>query len=86
MGQAEELFKTLESLAANFQKPQSPTTAIVDYCKNVLGATERLHFDFKRKEEHQHPHLDGKDKRNLAKAVSGFANSGGGVLHWGIHD
>src|SRR5262249_55156752 len=32
------------------------------------------------------PKLDEPDKRNLAKAISGFANSGGGVLLWGIKD
>ncbi len=31
-------------------------------------------------------HLGEYDKKNLAKAVSGFANSSGGVLVWGIED
>ena len=57
-----------------------------DYCRDVLTAVEGFHFDYKCKQDHQNPQLDESDKRNLAKALSGFANSGGGVLLWGIKE
>jgi len=57
-----------------------------DYCRDVLTAVEGFHFDYKCKQDHGKPQLDESDKRNLARALSGFANSGGGVLLWGIEE
>jgi hypothetical protein len=57
-----------------------------DYCRDVLTAVEGFHFDYKCKQDPREPQLDESDKRNLAKALSGFANSGGGVLLWGIEE
>ncbi len=42
---------------------------------------EDLHLDFKRLNE---PSMDRDDRKNLAKALSGFANSDGGIIIWGI--
>jgi hypothetical protein len=45
-----------------------------------VGSSESLHFDAKRCTEP----LSGSDKDNLATALSGFANSDGGVLIYGL--
>ena len=45
---------------------------------------EDLHLDFKRKTNPEHGHPDDNDKKNLSKALSGFANSDGGLIVWGI--
>jgi len=42
---------------------------------------EDLHLDFKRLNE---PKMDRGDRKNLAKALSGFANSDGGIIIWGV--
>jgi hypothetical protein len=54
------------------------------YCREVLTSVERLHFDNKTKRDSRTPQLEDYDKKNLAKALSGFANSSGGVLLWGV--
>ncbi len=41
---------------------------------------EHLHLDFKTAE----PRCSREDRKNLAEAVSGFANSDGGVIVWGV--
>jgi predicted HTH transcriptional regulator len=47
-----------------------------------LGQEENLHLDFKTV---ANANLRGADdKRNLAKCLSGFANSSGGIIVWGI--
>lgn len=79
MSTASELFQTL----SGFQKSE---TGFLEYCRQILGAVERSHFDFKEKADRRDAILGDTDKKNLAKAVSGFANSGGGVLIWGIKD
>jgi hypothetical protein len=43
---------------------------------------ENLNLDFKVVNRHDLTHAD--DKRNLSKALSGFANSSGGIILWGI--
>ncbi|MFG0253253.1 MAG: helix-turn-helix domain-containing protein [Phycisphaerales bacterium JB038] len=50
------------------------------------GREESLHLEFKRKSEPNRADLGSEDKRNLAKALSGFANADGGVLVWGMCD
>jgi hypothetical protein len=45
-----------------------------------------MHVDFKQKHDRRDSKLADDDKKNLAKAVSGFANSSGGILVWGIED
>jgi len=46
----------------------------------TIGASESLHFDAKRCSVP----LTNDDKDNLATALSGFANSDGGVLIYGL--
>jgi hypothetical protein len=47
-----------------------------------LGQEEHLHLDFKSV---SNANLRGNDdKRNLAKCLSGFANSSGGIIVWGV--
>lgn len=45
---------------------------------------EDLYLDFKEKEDRTKAALSINDERNLNKALSGFANSDGGVIVWGI--
>lgn len=47
-------------------------------------SAENCFFDFKRKANQKSTKLDDPDQKNLAKALSGFANSGGGILIWGV--
>lgn len=47
-------------------------------------APETLHFEAKSKERPEDPLLTPGDRQNLSKALSGFANSDGGVLVWGL--
>lgn len=79
MSSASELFQTLS-------KFQNSEAEFLEYCQQFLGPVERVHFDFKEKQDRRVSSLGESDKKNLAKAVSGFANSGGGVLIWGIKD
>jgi hypothetical protein len=43
---------------------------------------EDLHLDFKQLRDS--PEVTKDDRKNLAKAISGFANSDGGVIAWGV--
>lgn len=45
------------------------------------GQEENLHLDFKLVNSAQ---MNRDDRRNLAKALSGFSNSDGGIVVWGI--
>src|SRR5271170_2092374 len=47
-----------------------------------LGQEENLHLEFKTIGNANLRIMD--DKRNLAKCLSGFANSGGGLIVWGV--
>lgn len=78
MDQAEELFTKIQSI--------KKADDFVEFCTQVLGPVERIHFDFKEKRDTRIATLHENDKKNLAKAVSGFANSGGGILIWGFED
>ncbi len=46
---------------------------------------ENLFLDFKLKSDQSVPGVQGDDKNNYAKALSGFSNSNGGILIWGIN-
>ncbi len=47
--------------------------------------SEELFLDFKRSADHgSGTFLNQKDREKLAKAISGFGNSEGGVLIWGV--
>ncbi|MFC1752675.1 helix-turn-helix domain-containing protein [Thermoproteota archaeon] len=57
--------------------------AINDYI--LARKTEELFLDFKRSaNEGQTDILHQNDRNNLAKAISGFGNSEGGVIVWGV--
>jgi len=83
---AKELFKRLTSFKKVDSSGQTPEQKFLDYCNRVLGSVERLHIDFKEKSNRSYASLEDADRKNLARAISGFANSGGGVLIWGIQD
>lgn len=85
MSVSRQLFDTFRS----FNEPdisQSPEDRFLSYCREILSSVEKLHFDYKEKEDRRNAILGDRDKKNLAKAISGFANSNGGVLIWGLED
>jgi len=45
---------------------------------------EHVFLDFKEKKDSSSPGISDDDKRNYAKALSGFSNLAGGVLIWGV--
>lgn len=53
---------------------------IIDFVKNKQE--ENLNLDFKTINKSNLSNKD--DKKNLAKAISGFANSNGGLIIWGV--
>lgn len=86
MNSAKELFNLLSSFRDLANTNRSPQEKLFDYCTQFLGSIERWHVDFKQKRNSSIATLEDDDRRNLAKAVSGFSNSGGGILIWGIED
>lgn len=86
MSAASNLFEELRKFRTQPEHEKTPQQSLVDYCQNVLGGVERTHFDFKEKADANNPLVSESDKKNLAKAVSGFANAAGGVLVWGLED
>src|SRR5688572_6921061 len=74
MNRAEDLFKKLT---------ESGVAAIDELI--ATRKSEELFLDFKRSADRgAGPHLHDKDRNNLGKAISGFGNSEGGVIVWGI--
>lgn len=57
-------------------------SAIIEWVKG--GKAEDLYLDFTRKKNAGSGLLETDDKRAYAKALSGFANSDGGLLVWGV--
>ena len=48
-------------------------------------ASEELFLDFKRSSDNGNAlKLSPNDRSNLAKAISGFGNSSGGIIVWGV--
>lgn len=80
------LFQTIMAAKEPSDDGLSPQRRLFDYVNGTLGSIERNHFDYKTKANSQAPGLEADDKRNVARAVSGFANTEGGVLIWGIED
>ena len=85
MSAAETIFDQIKGFRTT-PAGKTPHQRLTDYCTRVLGAVERFHVDFKEKGDRRTAVLDDDDKKNLAKAISGFANSAGGVLIWGVED
>lgn len=74
MGRAEDIFKMLI---------EGGHEAIDSFIENA--ASEELFLDFKRSADAgSGVRLHPTDRANLAKAISGFGNSEGGVVVWGI--
>ncbi|MCA9996591.1 MAG: ATP-binding protein [Anaerolineales bacterium] len=86
MNSAERIYEQIMTLNQAEGYKGSSQERLLRYCSEVLGAVERLHVDFKEKHDRRNGQLEDDDKKNLAKAVSGFANSSGGILVWGIKD
>lgn len=79
---AEGLFKDL----CAFQAEKAGEALFLSYIQDRLKELEPIHFDYKTKRDRSSSDLHDDDKVNVSKAVSGFANSAGGVLIWGIED
>ena len=74
MGRGEDLFEDIRHRGVR---------AIDEFVAN--RAIEELFLDFKRSsDDGGGPKLNQNDRRNLAKAISGFGNSEGGIIIWGI--
>lgn len=74
MDRSEDLFKRIT---------ESGEEAIDDFIST--RASEELFLDFKRSSDNgTGNHLSQGDRNNLAKAISGFGNSEGGVIVWGV--
>lgn len=86
MDSARKIYEQIISFKQSDGSGETSQQRFLKYCTEVLGAVERLHFDYKQKHDSRDGKLADNDKRNLAKAISGFSNSNGGVLIWGIED
>jgi hypothetical protein len=74
MGRAEDLFKRIETQGE---------TVVDEFIAD--RKSEELFLDFKRSSDNgSGPRLSDTDRNNLAKAISGFGNSEGGVVVWGV--
>jgi Putative DNA-binding domain len=75
MGRAEEIFQKLRT---------GSESAIDEFI--LTRQAEELYLDFKRSADNgRGPRvLHANDRDNLAKAISGFGNSEGGVIVWGV--
>lgn len=74
MGRAEDLFQNLE------QKGEVYIDELIETRKS-----EEAFLDFKRSANNgSTSRLDDNDLKNLSRAISGFANSDGGVVIWGV--
>jgi len=86
MNASDELLETLRQFHTKGFPGKTRQQSLLEYCQNILGGIERVHFDFKEKSDPTNAILGDSEKKNLSKAVSGFANSAGGVLIWGLQD
>jgi hypothetical protein len=74
MSRAEDLFARITTLGEN---------AIDEFIRD--RQSEELFLDFKRSSDNgAGAHLSNRDRDNLARAISGFGNSEGGVIVWGV--
>ena len=48
------------------------------------GVHETIELEFKTKSDPSHGRYDNDDRKNLAKELSAFSNSMGGLLVWGV--
>jgi hypothetical protein len=80
--QSHETFRTLQQ----FRDKENPESLLLTYCADTLGRAEGLMHDYKQKTNCDDPKLGEDDKKNIAKTTSGFANSAGGIVIWGLKD
>lgn len=74
MGRAEDLFTRISNMGEQ---------AIDEFI--IERQSEELFLDFKRSSDNgAGARLSDRDRDNMAKAISGFANSEGGVIVWGV--
>jgi hypothetical protein len=74
MGRAEDIYKGIEASGVN---------AIKEFVASRQA--EELFLDFKRSaDDGMGKKLHDNDRNNLIKAISGFGNSAGGVIVWGV--
>ena len=74
MGRAEDILKLI------LQNGDSEITRLIDTRKS-----EELFLDFKKSaDDGKNPHLHDHDRQHLKKAISGFGNSEGGIVVWGV--
>ena len=74
MGRAEDIFERIQ---------QNGETAIDEFI--ITRKSEELFLDFKRSADNGAGRvLHSIDRDNFAKAISGFGNSEGGVIVWGV--
>ena len=74
MGRAEEIFQNIK---------EKGEEAIDEFISN--RESEELYLDFKRSFNNgSGSKLSNNDRKNFAKAISGFGNSEGGVIVWGV--
>lgn len=74
MGRAEDIFERIKTHGV---------TAINEFIAE--RQVEELYLDFKRSADSGNAsHLNQTDRNNFAKAISGFGNSEGGIIVWGV--
>ncbi len=74
MGRAEDIFSQI------VDKGEGAIDSFIE-----TQESEHLSLDFKRSaDDGNGVNLHAKDRKNLSKAISGFGNSGGGVIVWGV--
>ena len=78
MNSAEEIYREIEG------KEEGDKYKVIESYVAPPGREESVHLDFTEKENPDTASLSDSDKRQYSKALSGFANSDGGVLVWGI--
>jgi hypothetical protein len=71
-----------ELMLPQLHDPAQALSAITEWVMG--GKAEDLYLDFTRKKSAGSGLLETDDKRAYAKALSGFANSDGGLLVWGV--
>jgi hypothetical protein len=76
----------LERLRAIWGAESNDSTGALSWIRGSIEnqATEGVYLDFKQKSDRREAGLNNDDRANLAKAISGFANTDGGLIVWGV--
>lgn len=72
----------LERLLTIWGSDSNESTPALTWIRGTIEnrVEEGLYVDFKQKSDRQEPGLNNDDRANLAKAISGFANTDGGLI------